>query len=131
LQRQLVSVANKQCVHATSQYPSLKTVRDAIEAEPTSSSQQQQQQQQPQQQQRPSPSGGQLQPIISPSILAADFANLAPELARVQAAGADWAHVDMFDGESHVQTARGGGVGSIVSACTAAGSTQTHAVMRS
>lgn len=85
------------CVHAAPQYPSLKTVRDAIEAAPTSSGQQQQEQQQ-QQKQRPPKSGAHLQPIISPSILAADFANLAHELSRVETAGADWAHVDMFDG---------------------------------
>ncbi|MFZ5868983.1 MAG: ribulose-phosphate 3-epimerase, partial [Actinomycetota bacterium] len=33
---------------------------------------------------------------ISPSILSADFANLASELERV--ANADWAHVDVMDG---------------------------------
>ena len=34
---------------------------------------------------------------ISPSILSADFARLADELARVEGA-ADWAHVDVMDG---------------------------------
>ena len=34
-------------------------------------------------------------PLISPSILSADFANLAAELARI--ATADWAHVDVMD----------------------------------
>ena len=33
---------------------------------------------------------------ISPSILSADFANLASELDRIS--GADWAHVDVMDG---------------------------------
>ena len=35
-------------------------------------------------------------PQISPSILAADFARLAEELARIEGA-ADWAHVDVMD----------------------------------
>ena len=34
--------------------------------------------------------------LISPSILSADFANLAAELGRI--ATADWAHVDVMDG---------------------------------
>jgi ribulose-phosphate 3-epimerase len=36
-------------------------------------------------------------PQISPSILSADFARLADELARIDGA-ADWAHVDVMDG---------------------------------
>ncbi len=62
---------------------------------------------------------------IAPSILSADFGRLAEEVRAVEAAGADWIHVDVMDGRFVPNITIGPLVVAAVRKCTRLPSTRT------
>ena len=57
-------------------------------------------------------------PLISPSILSADFARLGDEVRAIDEAGADWIHVDVMDGHFVPNITIGPGVVKAIRPCT-------------